>query len=109
MFVIPRQGLSVVDPTRMDVLPPEGRDVGVEHPSFWVRRLGDGDVTEVKGDDAIKAAKDALEKGDTKRAADARLAAEAADKARAEAAAEEAKAKTEAPKQTAPIQGTAKK
>lgn len=46
MYIIPKPGLVVFDPsqmgTPMDRLPPEGREV---QPSmYWTRRLIDGDV-----------------------------------------------------------------
>lgn len=44
MFIKPAAGLAVPDPTRGDVLPPEGRDV--EPTQYWQRRLNDGDVVE---------------------------------------------------------------
>lgn len=44
MFVKPAQGLSVPDPERGDVLPPEGRTV--EPNQYWQRRVADGDVVE---------------------------------------------------------------
>jgi hypothetical protein len=43
MYVIPAPGLSIVDPDRHDVIPPEGRDVP-EQP-YWHHRLRDRDVT----------------------------------------------------------------
>jgi hypothetical protein len=45
MFVKPKAGLSVPDPTRNDLLPAEGREVveGI----YWYRRLEEGDVTEI--------------------------------------------------------------
>jgi len=44
MFVIPANGLSVPDPDKNDVLPPEGRDV--EAKQYWYRRIETGEVTE---------------------------------------------------------------
>lgn len=44
MFIKPAAGLAVPDPTRGDVLPPEGREV--EPTQYWQRRLNDGDVVE---------------------------------------------------------------
>ncbi len=43
IFVVPAQGLTVIDPADMKALPPEGKEVdaGV----YWTRRLADGDVT----------------------------------------------------------------
>ena len=43
--VEPRHGLLVRDPMLGDVLPPEGRTV--ERSLYWIRRLRDGDVSEV--------------------------------------------------------------
>lgn len=92
MFVIPKEKMSVVDPQRMDTLPPEGRDVGGDHELYWLRRDMDGDVTVVSAD-KVPAAKAALEKAEAQRADD--LA-----KAAAAAAPVETKAITPAPKPT---------
>lgn len=43
-YVKPAEGLSIVDPVRRDVLPPEGRHV--EASDYWTRRIQDGDVAE---------------------------------------------------------------
>lgn len=47
MYVIPAQGLVVIDPDRLntpdDRLPPEGREV--TESLYWHRRVRDGDVT----------------------------------------------------------------
>lgn len=40
------EGLVARDPVRMDLIEPEGREV--ELTPFWIRRLRDGDVVEVK-------------------------------------------------------------
>lgn len=79
MFIIPKDGMKIVDPQRVDVLPPEGRDVGDQHPEFWLRRVADGDATVVAPDQEA-AARDRLDIADRKRAADLRDAAEAAFK-----------------------------
>lgn len=46
MYVIPKPGLVVIDPDRMDTpedrLPPEGREV--QESMYWTRRVIDGDV-----------------------------------------------------------------
>ncbi|MFP1739781.1 MULTISPECIES: DUF2635 domain-containing protein [Lonsdalea] len=42
MFVKPKDGRSVPDPARGDVLPESGRNV--EGNVYWYRRLNDGDV-----------------------------------------------------------------
>ena len=44
MYVIPKSGFKIPDPSLNDHLPPEGRNV--EKTTYWVRRLRDGDVTE---------------------------------------------------------------
>lgn len=44
MYVIPAKGRTVVDPSRGDNLPAEGREV--EAHQYWLRRIEDGDVTE---------------------------------------------------------------
>ena len=46
MFVKPKEGLLVQDPSRGDALPPEGREV--EATQYWQRRLIDGDVVEAQ-------------------------------------------------------------
>lgn len=43
IHVVPAQGLKVVDPATNEALPPEGKEV--EHTTYWIRRLNDGDVT----------------------------------------------------------------
>lgn len=45
MMVKPADGLVVRDPRNREPLPPEGREV--ERSSYWLRRLLEGDVTEV--------------------------------------------------------------
>lgn len=47
MFLKPKEGLVVRDPNDMLPLPKEGKEVH-GNLSFWVRRLEDGDVIEVK-------------------------------------------------------------
>lgn len=44
MYVKPTEGRTVPDPTRGDILPPEGREV--ESTQYWQRRILDGDVVE---------------------------------------------------------------
>lgn len=44
-FLIPREGLHVVDPATMAALPAEGAIVR-GNAEYWMRRLNDGDVTE---------------------------------------------------------------
>lgn len=44
MYVIPKSGFKIPDPSLNDHLPPEGRNV--EKTTYWIRRLRDGDVTE---------------------------------------------------------------
>lgn len=44
MFVIPAEGLKIIDPDLKDVLPAEGREVPPS--DYWIRRLRDGDVVE---------------------------------------------------------------
>jgi hypothetical protein len=89
MFVVPKGELKIIDPARMDALPPEGRDVGVDHPEYWTRRALDGDVQIVPPDQAA-AAKDKADRAEALRNADA----VAAQNAPAEAA---AKTDTQAP------------
>ncbi|MEN4984011.1 DUF2635 domain-containing protein [Acinetobacter modestus] len=44
MFVVPKQGYKIPDPSLSDFLPEGGREV--QKNSYWVRRLRDGDVVE---------------------------------------------------------------
>jgi len=46
MFVKPKSGYKIPDPSLNDFLPVDGREV--ENNSYWVRRLRDGDVVAVK-------------------------------------------------------------
>lgn len=46
MFVIPKDGRSVPDPARGDLLPASGRNV--DDSNYWYRRVTDGDVEEGK-------------------------------------------------------------
>lgn len=43
MFVIPKKGQKIPDPSLSDYLPEAGREV--EENPYWLRRLRDGDVT----------------------------------------------------------------
>ncbi|MBJ9641937.1 DUF2635 domain-containing protein [Citrobacter sp. FDAARGOS_156] len=45
MFVKPKNGRSVPDPARGDLLPVEGRNV--EESSYWLRRETAGDIRRV--------------------------------------------------------------
>ncbi len=86
MFVIPKKDLKVVDPQLMDAIPPEGRDIGDQHPNFWARRIADQDVSVVP-DDQVATAKDNLARAESARhAAAAAARKEEEDKAAAEAA-----------------------
>lgn len=98
MFVIPKDKLTIVDPQRMDVIAPEGRDVGSDNSAYWERRAADGDVTIVPVDQ-VPAAIATLEKADTARAEAARKAKEEAD-AKAAAAKPATPTPAPAPKQT---------
>lgn len=42
MFVKPKDGRSVNDPARGDLLPAEGRNV--DESQYWYRRFHDGDI-----------------------------------------------------------------
>ena len=44
MFVLPKNGYKIPDPSLSDFLPEQGREV--EKNTYWVRRLRDGDVSE---------------------------------------------------------------
>ncbi len=46
MFIRPAPGLKVRDPDLRDLLPAEGREV--PDSDYWIRRLRDGDVIEIK-------------------------------------------------------------
>ena len=41
-FLIPKEGLKVLDPTTFIALPPEGQEKAID--SYWLRRIEDGDV-----------------------------------------------------------------
>lgn len=43
MYIYPKLGLTIYDPVRGDVIPPEGREVDADD-IYWLRRLRDGDV-----------------------------------------------------------------
>jgi Protein of unknown function (DUF2635) len=45
MFLKPSPGLIVRDPVTMQPLPEEGKEV--ESSRYWIKRLNDGDVSEV--------------------------------------------------------------
>ncbi len=45
MFVVPKIGSLIPDPLLQDYLPAQGREV--EKSNYWLRRIKDGDVTEV--------------------------------------------------------------
>jgi len=57
MFVKPRAGHAVRDPELRDLLPREGREVARN--DYWLRRLLDGDVTEVEAKPAEPEKKEA--------------------------------------------------
>lgn len=46
MFVKPATGLQVRDPDLLDLIPEAGREV--PETDYWIRRVIDGDVVEVK-------------------------------------------------------------
>ncbi|RTY53640.1 DUF2635 domain-containing protein [Pantoea sp. YU22] len=48
MFVKPKDGRSVPDPARGDLLPERGRNVPED--SYWLRRIVEGDVEKVTDD-----------------------------------------------------------
>ncbi|WP_200286534.1 DUF2635 domain-containing protein [Pantoea ananatis] len=60
MKLKPANGRSVPDPARGDILPKEGRNVEIS--TYWLRRIKDGDVTEVKAETKASA-KDATKQG----------------------------------------------
>ena len=55
MFIKPVDGRMVPDPSRGDLIPPEGRNI--EPDQYWLRRIEDGDVVEVKEQADTKGAK----------------------------------------------------
>ncbi len=67
MFVKPADGLSVRDPVKLDLLPPEGREVP-DGDLYWQRRLDCGDCVIANAVRATKPAapKPALAEGSTK-------------------------------------------
>lgn len=95
MFVLPKGDLKIIDPARMDALPPEGRDVGTDNPAYWNRHLTD-DSIEIVPADKVPAAIARLEKADAARAEESRVAREA-NKAAADAAAKADPKKPAAP------------
>lgn len=80
MFIIPKKDLTIVDPQRMDVIPPEGRNVGDDHPGYWNRHLTDGAIT-IVADDQVAGAQLKLEQADAKRADEAAKAREESERA----------------------------
>lgn len=66
MFLIPKDGLKILDPMRLDFLPPEGRDVGQDQGAYWHRHIRDESVT-VVADKDLAAATARLEKADRER------------------------------------------
>lgn len=44
MFVVPKKGYKIPDPSLNDFLPEQGREV--QKNTYWVRRVRDGDVVE---------------------------------------------------------------
>ena len=46
MNIKPASGQKIPDPEKGGFLPPEGREV--EATAYWLRRLAEGDVTEVE-------------------------------------------------------------
>lgn len=67
MFVLPKGDLKIIDPARMDALPPEGRNVGDDNAAYWNRHLND-DSIEVLPADKVDAAVARLERADAQRA-----------------------------------------
>lgn len=59
-FIRPRKGLRIADPQSGQYLPEAGRLM--PRSGFWLRRLDDGDVEEVKKTASAKAATAAKEK-----------------------------------------------
>lgn len=48
MFLKPVNGALITDPVKGDFLPESGREV--DKNQYWLRRINDGDVTELKKD-----------------------------------------------------------
>lgn len=51
MFVKPRAGVNVRDPVSRILIPVEGCEV--PESSYWVRRIADGDVTQIPDSDKV--------------------------------------------------------
>lgn len=45
MFLIPKEGLTVIDPALKNALPPEGRNVGDDNALYWATHIRDKSVT----------------------------------------------------------------
>jgi len=102
MFLVPKEGLTVIDPTLMSPLPPEGRDVGGEQPLYWEMHIRDGSVHVVPEDKLDSAKANALKVQDERRKA------EAAQRELDAAKLEEAAAARRATDQQQPEQAAAK-
>lgn len=77
MFVIPKNGLTVIDPALRDALPPEGRDVREDFPNYWLRHFQEGSI-QIVAEDKVEAAKAKADKAISDRAAlSAKAAADA--------------------------------
>jgi len=55
MFLIPKKGLSVIDPATMRALKEEGEQVK-GNASYWVRQIAAGDVQEIKATQPLQPA-----------------------------------------------------
>jgi hypothetical protein len=53
MFVKPKSGLLILDPSSRAVLPEEGQEVSSAD-SYWVRRVRDGDVEVVEQTNPVR-------------------------------------------------------
>jgi len=99
MFVIPKADLTVIDPTRMDALPPEGRDVGDGDAGYWLRHAADKSV-DIVADDKVDAARENAELAERKRQEQAAAKKKADEDAAAKAKATESAPAASAPKAT---------
>ncbi|RJT26918.1 DUF2635 domain-containing protein [Buttiauxella izardii] len=60
MLVKPKDGRSVPDPARGDLLPDSGRNV--EESQYWYRREQDGDIEIIQPEKKAESAKEAKDK-----------------------------------------------
>lgn len=84
MFVIPNEGLTIIDPALKDAIPPEGRDVGDDFANYWLRHFQDKSI-QIVAPDKVAAAKAKADAAIVERAKKASEEAAAALKPQADA------------------------